>query len=73
MVPKEVEARKRPKETSSSTISQVSPQILGVRLAVFRVLGAYGKERYKMSENKAVHHKTHFRKLLAWLECPIGH
>jgi hypothetical protein len=62
--PKEVEARKRPKETSSSTISQVFPQILGVRMAVFLDLGAYGKETWRMSENKVVHHNGHYRKLL---------
>ena len=42
-------------------------------MPVFRDLGAYGKEACKMTKNKVVHHKRHYRKLLAWFECPIGH
>ena len=34
------------------------------RIAVFRDLGAYGKETCKMSENKVVHHNRHWTKPL---------
>jgi hypothetical protein len=39
----------------------------------FPGLGPYGKEECKMFENQVGHHKAHYRKLLAWFECPIGH
>ena len=64
--PKEVEARKRSRqETSTTTISGFSLDF-GVRLAAFRDLGAYGKETCKMSKNKVVHHNEPYRQLLAW-------
>ena len=51
----------------------VFPHAWGGGTAVFRDLGAYGKESCRMSKNKVVHHKGHYRKLLQWFECPIGH
>jgi hypothetical protein len=35
--------------------------ILGVLPAALQDLAAYGKETCKMSENKVVHHKRHYR------------
>jgi hypothetical protein len=62
---KEVEARKRPARKRRRRFLGFLP-ILGVRSAVFRDLGAYGKERCKMSENKVVHHNQHYGNLLVW-------
>jgi hypothetical protein len=69
---KEVEAGKRPLGNVDDDDFWVFPDF-GVLPAAFRDLGAYGKESCKMSKNKVVHHKTHYRKLLTWFECLIGH
>jgi hypothetical protein len=63
---KKVEARNDPQGNVDDDDFWVFSPIWGGGLpAVFRDLGSYGKETYKMSENKVVHHETHYRKLLA--------
>jgi hypothetical protein len=74
MVPtNDVEAGKTVPLEAATTFFGVFPRFCGLLAAAFRDLGAYGKESWEMSENKVVHHNGHYRKLLTWFECLIGH
>jgi len=70
---KGVESRKRSLGGDVDDVFLGFSPDFGVRMAVLLDLAAYGKETWKMSENKVVHHKTHYRKLLPQLQCSMRH